>query len=286
MSKNREKTEKAPKKKLDREQIKRPYTVIDCMHLGLIGNILFVSFIVICLIYYYSFGRNGHFVLPFEFLAYFVETAGFALFSLSVIWLSKLVRFRTPMKVLLLVYILIEALLMLMEFELLLPRIYNPLSKSLIILHAIFSAGVAFSMLSLDSSNEHLQHFIIITCTIMLGGMFLGLAGFRAYASVLLNAFAYIFFFTAMIQQLRLEEMDIDCYGDNARVAKFESTMFTDSPLLVEKEPPRKKNLKEKAAAIRDQIVNEEQTILTDKDEKFEYEFGVDEDDEEEDEDA
>ena len=284
MSKKHETSEKAPKEKISREHRNRPYTVIDCMHMGRLGNILFVIFIVICLIYHYSFSNRGHIVFLFEFFAYLVETAGFTLFTIGVVWLSKLVRFRKPMKILLITYIVIEAVLMLMEFKLLLPKLYNPLSIPLICLHSIFSAGVAFSLLSLDPQNKHLQWYVVITCSIMLAGMLLGLAGYRAYASVLLNAFAYIFFFTAMERQLRLEEMDIDCYGDKARVAKFESTMFSDSPLLQELPPKEKKTLKQKAASIRDQLTSEEQVILTDKDEKFEYEFGVDDADDEDDE--
>ena len=81
---------------------KRPYTLEDCMKLGRIGNILFVAFIIVCLIYYYSLARNGNYVIPFEIIAYAIETGGFAMFSLSVIWMDRLVRARMLMKILML----------------------------------------------------------------------------------------------------------------------------------------------------------------------------------------
>ena len=94
-----------------------------------------------------------------------------------------------------------------------------------------------------------------------------------------MNAFAYIFFFSAMLHQLRLDELDIDCYGDKARVSTFDSTMFADSPLMVEKPKKEKESLKKKFSRLRDHMTSDERIILTDRDEKFEYEFGVDDND-------
>lgn len=265
-----------------REDIKHPYTLSDCMKMGRTGNILFVVFIVICLIYYYSFAQKGKFLIPFEVVAYGVELMGFAFFSIGVIWLDKLVRARAVMKVLLLVYITVEVILMLLEFQFIFPESYNGLSLPLTIIHSIFSAGVAFSLLSLDPSNKKMEIFVIITCSLMLAGMLFGLAGYRVYASILVNAFAYIFFFSAMLHQLRLDELDIDCYGDKARVSTFDSTMFADSPLMVEKPKKEKESLKKKFSRLRDHMTSDERIILTDRDEKFEYEFGVDDNDDDE----
>lgn len=276
----------SPKKSTPHGEVKRPYTLIDCMKLGRIGNLLFILFIIVCLIYYYSFGSKGHYIIPFEVVAYGIEALGFAFFTLSVVWLDRLVRARTVMKVLLLVYIVVEVLLMLLEFQFLFPTVYNGLSLPLTICHSIFSAGVAFSLLMLDAQNKHLQWFVIITCTLMLTGMFLGLAGYRVYASILVNAFAYVFFFSAMQHQLHLEEMDIDCYGDSARVSTFDSTMFADAPLLVERAPKQKKTLSQRAKSLRQTLTSEEKLILTDQDETFEYEFGVDDADDDDEDDA
>ena len=82
-----------------------------------------------------------------------------------------------------------------------------------------------------------------------------------------------------MEYQLRLEEVDIDCYGDSAKVQNFESTFFADTPTMVEKPVKEKKTLREAAKQIAQDLTSEEQIVLTDKDEKFEYEFGVEEDD-------
>lgn len=261
-----------------REDIKQPYTLSDCMKMGRTGNILFVVFIVVCLIYYYSFASKTALAIPFEVIAYGIELMGFAFFSIGVIWLDKLVRARGVMKVLLLVYICIEVILMLLEFQFIFPNTYNGLSLGLTICHSIFSAGVAFSLLSLDPSNKKMEVFVIITCTMMLAGMFFGIAGYRVYASILVNAFAYIFFFSAMLHQLHLDELDIDCYGDKAKVATFDSTMFADSPLMVEKPKREPETLKKKISRLRDSMISDERIVLTDRDEKFEYEFGVDDD--------
>ncbi len=281
----KEKTAKAPKEKVYKDEPIRPYTVLDCMHLGLIGNLLFVAFIIICLIYYYSLAKDGNYFFLFEFVAYGVEITGFVMFSLAVIWLDRLVRARRPMKILLLIYIVVEVLLMLMEFQLLFPHWYTGLSLPMTIAHSLFSAVVMFSMLSLDPQNKNLEAFVIIGCTIILAGMFLGLAGYHVYASVLTNAFAYIFFFAAMKNRLRIEEMEIDCYGDQAKVKSFSSTMFADVPLMEEKDQNENVSIKKKVSSLRNQLSSEEQVILTDTEEKFEYEFGV-EDDNEDDEDA
>ena len=267
----------APKSKTHTE-VKRPYTVMDCVKLGRTGNILFVVFIVICLIYYYSFANKGNYIIPFEILAYAVESIGFALFAVSIIWLDRLVRARGLMKTLLLVYIITEVGLMLLEFDFIFPNVYNGLSLPLTIGHSIFSAGVVLSMLALDPSNKKMEAFVIITCTIMLAGMFLGLAGYRVYASILLNAFAYIFFFSAIQYQLHLDELDIDCYGDKAPEAKFDSTMFADTPLLVEKPKKEPQTLRQRLEHMRDTLTSEEHIVLTDTDEKFDYEFGADAD--------
>jgi len=255
------------------------------MRLGLIGNILFVVFIIVCLIYYYSLAKRGNYVIPFEILAYVIEASAFAFFTLSVIWMDRLVRARAVMKVLMLVYIVVEVILMLLEFQLVPFVNYNGISIPLILIHVLFSAGVAFSLLMLEPQNTKLQWIVGITCVIMLSGMFLGLAGYGVYTTILLNAFAYIFFYTAMQNQLRLEEVEVDCYGDRAEQKEFSSTMFAETPTMVEV-PHEKVSLAKKAKRAAEDVWegNEERTVLTD-DEEFEYEFGTIEEDDEDDED-
>ena len=52
---------------------------------------------------------------------------------------------------------------------------------------------------------------------------------------------------------------------------------------MIEKPAAEKKTLREKAKRLAEDLSSEEQIILTDKDEKFEYEFGVEEDEDDED---
>ena len=281
----REAERRAPKAEPQAEK-KLKYNLTDCMKLGRNGNILFIVFIVVCLIYYASFSKFhlGYAFIIFEVIAYAVETMAFALFTLSVYWLDRLVRARGVMKVLLTSYIVVEVVLMLFEFQLLPWKFYNGLSLGLIIVHAVFSAAVSYSLLMLDPHNKRVELIVAITSIIILAGMFPGIAGYRVYASILINAIAYIVFFTAMLRQLELEEVTIDCHGDNAKVTNYGSTMFADTPTMVEL-PPESRKLKTKARRFAQRLTEEEKLVLTDKDEKFEYEFGVDsEDDGEEDE--
>ncbi len=279
-----------PKRRLTLEERReadwqRKYTLTDCMKFGKAANILFVVFIIVCLIYYYSIAQKGNYSIPFEVVAYTIETTAFGLFLTSVIWIDRLVRARRSMKILLITYIAAEVLLMLLEFQLLPFIPYNGLSVWLIILHVLFSAGVSFSLLTLDPQNKNMQIIVTITTVIVLAGMLTAIAGYRVYASILINAFAYIFFFVAMEHLLRLEEISIDCYGDRAKVDSFDSTMFANTPTMIEKPLAEKKTIAEKAKRLAADLSSEEHAVLTDKDEKFEYEFGVDDDDDDDDED-
>lgn len=270
---------KSREERLER-QGKRQYTLMDCMKFGKIANILFIVFIVICLIYYYVLASKRRFSVPFEIVAYTVEVSAFLLFTISVVWLDRLVRARGIMKSLLILYIVLEVLLMLGEFGLLPLIPYNGLSVALIILHVLFSAGVSLSLLMLEPQNKHVQWISGITTVIILAGMLTAIAGYRVYASILVNAVAYIIFFSAMEHLLHLEEVEIDCYGDQAQTTSFDSTMFADTPTMVEVPRAEKpKSLKDKARRFAQSLTSEEQLVLTDMDEKFEYEFGVDEDD-------
>jgi len=270
---------------------KRPYTLLDCMKLGVLGNIMFIVFIVVCLIYYYSLARKGNYVIPFEVIAYGIELLGFALFTTSVVWIDRLVRARRAMKVLLILYIVAEVILMLLEFQFIPWDIlgfvtYNGISRWTVIIHVLFSAGVSFSLLMLEPHNKRLEIIVGVMTGIILAGMLLAVPGYRVYASILLNAAAYIFFFTALKRQLILEEVLVDCYGDQAKVTTVSSTLFENVPTLIEREKPS--TVRERVRAVRNRmsLENEEKMILTDKDEKFEYEFGVDEyEDDEDDED-
>ena len=263
-----------------REQAEWKYTLKDCMKLGLVANLLFVAFIIICLIYYYIFARKGNYVIPFETIAYTTEALGFALFILAVVRTDKLVRARGLMNVLLPVYIAVEVILMLLEFDLFIPvcpfTYYNGLSQWLIIAHVMFSAGISLSLLQMEPGNKRLQVIVGITCGVILAGILTAASGARVYTSILINAFAYIFFFAAMHQLLRLEEVQVDCHGDRAEESSFSTTMFTDSPLLTLPPEKRRRTFGQIAKDAARQLSAEEQSVLTDENEQFQYEFGVD----------
>ena len=264
----------------------RSYTLTDCMKMGRLANILFIVFIVISLIYYAVFAKTGKFFIPFEVVAFSIEAIAFVLFAVCAVWLDRLVRARGVMKVLLIVYITVEVALMLLEFGLV--PFLSPIGKSMafIIAHVIFSAGVSLSLLMLDPQNKRLQTIVIITTGIILAGMLTAAADYRVYASILVNALAYIVFFSAMVRQLALEEMDIDCYGDTAEVSEISSTMFADTPTMVEipgREVPV--TLEQKLRRLKAKLTpTDEKIVLTDDHEKFEYEFGADAADDDEDE--
>ena len=284
-----EKLSRWDKRENEREKRGAPkYTLSDCMRFGLIANILFVVFILICLIYYYTIGIKGKYSIPFEVVAYTIESVAFVLFSISAVWLDHLVRARRGMKFLLIFYIIVEVMLMLLEFNFVPFVEYPGVSLPLMILHVIFSAGVSLSMLMLDPQNKRLQIIVTITTTIILAGMFLGLAGYRIYASVLLNAVAFIFFYAAAYRQLIEGEISVDCYGDRAGETAFSSTMFADTPTMIEiPESEKPQTLSQKAKRVVSKLTPaDEKIVLTDDDEKFEYEFGADADDDEDGEDA
>ncbi|MCQ2416599.1 MAG: hypothetical protein MJ071_02170 [Oscillospiraceae bacterium] len=283
---------KEPKENVSRQTeaegafAKKQYTLKDCMKLGIIANLLFIAFIIVCLVYYYSFSKFelGALYVLYEIVAYTIETTAFVLFTLGVYWLDRLVRARGVMKVLLISYIVVEVVLMLFEFQFLPWTFYNGMSPILIVGHVIFSAAVSYSLLMLEPGNKKVQMIVAVTSIIILAGMFFVLNKSRVYSSILLNAGAYVFFFTAMLRQLEKEDVRIDCHGDQAEEKSFTSTMFSDVPDMVEKTPESRK-LKTKAKRLAQSFMDEEHMVLTDKQEKFEYEFGVDDDEEDEEED-
>ena len=212
----------------------KKYTLMDCMKMGRMANILFIIFIIVSVLYYYTLGKEGKGFIPFEVFAFSIEGIAFMLFTICAVWLDRLVRARGIMKGLLIAYIAVEVGLMLLEFGVFPSIRYVGLSVPLIIAHVIFSAGVSLSLLMLDPQNKKLQTIVIVTTAVILAGMLTCAAGYRVYASILVNAIAYIIFFTAMVRELALEELDIDCYGDQAKVSEISSTMFADTPTMVE----------------------------------------------------
>lgn len=193
---------------------------------GLVGNIFFVLFSIICYIYYRVFGIEGIVVKFIEILAYACEAAGFVFLIMSIILISRTTRMRTWLKVGFSVYIAVELVLMVLELNSYRLNFYKPYSLTLSIVHSVFSAAVCFSFLSLDSGKRCLEIMVTVSIAIMLCGMLGNIFGIRIYFSILVNAVSFIVLFASIKWMLSREMIEIDCHGDRARVTEYKSTFF------------------------------------------------------------
>ena len=197
-----------------------------CFKFGLAGNIFFVLFGIICMIYYAAFGDTNVIILPIEFAAYTCEVLGFIFIILTFVWFSRYLRHRLIMKISFSFYILMELVLMVIELNSYKFEFYEPYSVVLAIVHSIISAAVCFSFLSLDPTRVKFEMVIIATCAFILVGMIGGIINIRIYFGIIINALAYIFLFASIIYMLNHERLDIDCKGDKAKVSEYRSTFF------------------------------------------------------------
>lgn len=197
---------------------------------GLIGNILFMVFGIVCLIYYYSYDKSSIHSTALEFLAYFIELSGFGLLAFADYLLIKSARFRRTMKICFTAYIVIEAIMMILEINAGDISFYAPYSLPLAIVHSIVSAGACFSFLQLDPENKRFEYLIIACVTVILAGMMGKLMGIRVYFSIAMNALGQALLFAGIIYLQNKQLIEIDCYGDRANVREFNSsTLFADS---------------------------------------------------------
>ncbi|HHX57583.1 MAG TPA: hypothetical protein GX710_06150 [Clostridiales bacterium] len=207
--------------------MKKIFNFKNCIIMGIYSNIMFILFIIICLFYYDLYGDSGIASTPFEITAFTIEALGFILMAISILGIILLVRQRMAMKVLMATYLVIEVVIMLMDFKFLsLGDWYDGYSSVLIISHAVFSAIVCLSYLSLNHKKLPFQIVVGVAACIMLAGMFCIVYNIRIYASVLTNSFAYLFLYVAMLIQLNLEVLEVDCYGDKANVVEYKSSFF------------------------------------------------------------
>ena len=109
---------------------------------GMIGNILFIAFALVCMVYLHTYSAESVFSEILGAIAYIIEFLGFAmlLFADYLIWSSA--RDRKLMKIGFLAYILIEALMMVLELNSYRIKAYAPYSLKLAILHTLISAEV------------------------------------------------------------------------------------------------------------------------------------------------
>lgn len=202
--------------------------LLKCFYFALFGNISFILFAIVCFVYYYSFGSIGVVVRSIEAIAYAFEGIGFILNLIASIYLFRTVRARILMKTGYCIYILAELVMMILELNSYQISFYKPYSLPLAIAHSVFSAGVCFLFLFLEPKVTCLEVMVTVAVGIMFFGMMGNIFRIRIYFSILANAFAYVVLFSSVIFFIKQEKIEIDCYGDKARVAKYKSTFFEE----------------------------------------------------------
>ena len=184
--------------------------------LGILGNILFVLFGLICYIFYVSYEPESVHSKILEALAYISEFSGFIILIYSGWLMFSAVRMRSWLKFGFSAYIALEAVMMFLEINTTRFSFYAPYSLMLAIIHSVLSAVVCFSFIQLDPDKSKFEVVVIVCTGIMLGGMF----------GIMSNAVGFSILFAAIRYLLKREEIEIDCHGDNARVSEYSSSTF------------------------------------------------------------
>lgn len=199
------------------------------IYFGMIGNILFVAFGLICLLYYYTYDAKSVLSKTIELIAYGTEFVGFGLLVYADYLLIISIRLRRLLKVSFSAYIFLEALMMTLEING--PKIpfYEPYSLWLAIIHAVVSGACCFAFLQLDPENVRFEVMISACIIAIFAGMLGNILGIRVYFSILINAVSFAFMFAGTRFFLEREDISIDCIGDRANEAVFNSsTLFVD----------------------------------------------------------
>ncbi|SFW30607.1 hypothetical protein [Ruminococcus flavefaciens] len=194
----------------------------------IIGNILFLAFSIVCFIFYTTYNAGSLLSAILEYLAYGLEFSGFGAFIFGDWLISSSIRFRGLMKLCLTLYIILEAVMMVLELNAYRFEFYRPYSRALAIFHSAISGFVCLTFLQLDKDKKKLELMVIICIAMMFAGMFGNILGIRIYFSILVNAVAYAVMFYSIARLIRNDEIEVDCHGDRARVAEFKSTIVDD----------------------------------------------------------
>ena len=227
---------------------------------GLVGNILFVAFMIVCYIFYETYEAKSGLSIFLEALAYSCEFAGFGILLYSDWLLSSSVRMRSLMKFAFTAYIIFEAVMMFLEinsfrFE----SFYKPYSLVLAIVHSIISATACFAFLQLDPDRVCLEVMITVCVGMILGGMLGNIMGIRVYFSIAVNAVSMAVLFYSLKFMLQREMIEIDCHGDRARVAEYSSDfMFKEHNNDTPENAPKKETLPDKNDSDEDKNNTEE----------------------------
>lgn len=193
---------------------------------GFIGNLFFIIFAIVCYIYYVTYKIGSGLSNFLEVVAYTIEGVGFFFLVVAMIEINRSVRMRPYLKISFPIYTAIELILMIFELNSYQLSFYKPYSLALAIVHAVVSAAVCFTFLSLDPSRTCLEVAVTICVGVILGGMLGNIAGIRIYFSILTNAIAFAGLFWIIKWFYKREMIEIDCHGDQARVLEADSKFF------------------------------------------------------------
>ncbi len=194
----------------------------------MIGNLMFLAFSIVCLIYYIVFSPDSVLSKILEITAYTCEIGGFALLIWGDWLISSSVRFRTIMKLMFTLYIVVESVMMILELNSFKYSFYKPYSLLLAIIHAAFSGFVCLAFIQLDPDNKKLELSVIICVAVIFAGMLGNIMGLRIYFSIMVNGLAYALLFFFILRLIKREDIEIDCHGDRARVAEYKTTFFDE----------------------------------------------------------
>ncbi len=199
-----------------------------CFICGQYANICFLLFAMCAALYYWSIERNNVELVALEIAAYTVETIGFVLMLFSLLNFHKIVRHRYIMKTAMLIYLIVEVVIMIMDFNADKLSFYESGSMALNIAHCIFSGAICFTYLALEPKNTALEIAIILSEVIILAGMFGVIFHLHVYISLFANSIAYVVFFSILRFLVAQERIMIDCHGDRAREVKYRSDFFDE----------------------------------------------------------
>lgn len=193
------------------------------------GNLLFVLFAVLAYWYYKIYDPSSGFVKFLEKATYTTLFLGFISLVASEVLFCMTLRMRRLLKSVYGLYIVMEAVMMYLELNSArYRRFYEPYSFKLAVIHSLLSAVVCFIFVYLDPYKVNFEVVIIVCIGLIMGGMFGNLIGIRIYFSILVNAISYTLMYAAIIRLMKKETIEIDCYGDSARVAEYKSVFFEE----------------------------------------------------------
>lgn len=199
--------------------------------LGIIGNGLFVLFLMISLFYHHIFNTDVPELIKkfIEVIAYFVEVGGFTVLVIADYFICSAVRMRKAPKIAFSLYLVMEAFLMFCELNgLTVQSFYAPYSLALYILHILASSAVCFTFVYFDPYKKPLELLVIGCVFIILLGLIGNYMDKRIYFSIIVNAISFIVMFAGMKIMIKREMIEIDCHGDRAREVRYKSGFFED----------------------------------------------------------